>query len=456
MGEKRGMVPGLATVLVGDRKDSAKYVGMKHAVAKHVGFLSLATKLPADATMEQVLGAIAAYNADERCHGILLQLPLPPHLDAQALLGAIRVEKDVECFHPLNTGRLSCWRHTVISPCTPRGVMEMLRRLGVPVRGRRAVVIGDSNVVGLPMVLMLNAERATVSIVHKDTPEPQYYVRAADIVIAAAGVPGLVKKDWIKPGAVVIDVGINFVRDRSRPEGFRMVGDVSPCVRSVAAAVSPVPGGVGPMTVAMLMRNCVDVALLQGKWRDITDALSPALAAARRAQVRHLLQALQLQDGGICRVHASAGGGGEAAAVAEMHDVLEQAGASISEAELLTIINDTERNAYNVLSFLEYGQSQEWRVRGGIGGAGAGARDPVRCNALDTWHEEVRRATQRAAAASCSSGGGGSGGGSNSSGDGGGSGSARERRLLISEGELEQEPRAWWLDESHGAGQTSS
>jgi 5,10-methylene-tetrahydrofolate dehydrogenase/methenyl tetrahydrofolate cyclohydrolase len=195
MASKRaGLVPGLATILVGERKDSAKYVDMKQAVAKSVGFHSLSTTLPADATSDEVLAVIRQYNADDCCHGILLQLPVPAHLDARTLLGAIRVEKDVECFHPLNTGRLSCWRHTVIAPCTPRGIMEMLSRLEVSLPGKRAVVLGDSNVVGLPMVLMLNAARTTVTMVHQYTVNPEVLVREADIVVAACGVPELVKK----------------------------------------------------------------------------------------------------------------------------------------------------------------------------------------------------------------------------------------------------------------------
>jgi 5,10-methylene-tetrahydrofolate dehydrogenase/methenyl tetrahydrofolate cyclohydrolase len=195
MASKRaGLVPGLATILVGERKDSAKYVDMKQAVAKSVGFHSLSTTLPVDATSDEVLAVIRQYNADDSCHGILLQLPVPAHLDARTLLGAIRVEKDVECFHPLNTGRLSCWRHTVIAPCTPRGIMEMLSRLEVSLPGKHAVVLGDSNVVGLPMVLMLNAARATVTMVHQYTVNPELLVREADIVVAACGVPELVKK----------------------------------------------------------------------------------------------------------------------------------------------------------------------------------------------------------------------------------------------------------------------
>lgn len=273
MKTRHRITPGLATILVGTRPDSIRYIEMKQAVARSAGLAGFTSSLPESASHEDVLRVIDEYNADDTCHGILLQLPLPTHLDPRALLGAIRVDKDVECFHPLNTGRLTCWRETVIAPCTPRGVMEMLRRLDVQLGGTRVAVIGESNVVGIPMALMLNAARATVTLVHLDTPDPKACVRDADVVIVACGVPELVRKDWIKPGAVVIDVGINFVKDATRPAGFRLVGDVSPDVREVAGIVTPVPGGVGPMTVAMLMRNCVDMAFLRTKWAEYEDVI---------------------------------------------------------------------------------------------------------------------------------------------------------------------------------------
>lgn len=398
--DTRGFVPGLATILVGERKDSEKYVQMKHAVAQSVGFQSFSTVLPNDARAEDVLAAIYRYNVDQLCHGILLQLPLPSHLDPRSLLGAIRVEKDVECFHPMNTGRLTCWRETVIAPCTPRAVMEMLSRLGVPLHGRKAVVLGESNVVGLPMALMLNAARATVSMVHKDTPDPEFYVRNADLVIAAVGVPELVKKDWIKPGAVVIDVGINFVRDSSRPEGFRMVGDVSPCVRSVASIVSPVPGGVGPMTVAMVCRNTIDMALLRGKWRHISDPLHTGHAQenARRIQGSVLDMGWGVSHQGLRNKPLSTSvNGGDSTAVGvdkgqcqqEMRVLLEQAGAGITDAELLTIANDSERNAHNIISFFELGQMHDRS----LGESNQEETKEDRCKILEDWKEEVRNAS---------------------------------------------------------------
>lgn len=305
----------------------------------------------------------------DRCHGILLQLPVPAHLDPRGLLGAIKVEKDVECFNPTNAGRMTAWRRTVIAPCTPLGVMEMLLRLGVSVRGKHAVVLGESSVVGLPMCVLLNEARATVSMVHKDTPNPQEFTRQADIIVAATGVPELVRTSWIKPGAVVIDVGINFVRDDDRPEGFRVAGDVHADVRQVASIVSPVPGGVGPMTVAMLMRNCANMAFLQSRWGSFAGALHPQLAAENARRMHSAIVDLAMGRGSDMG-HEGNGSGREVEALAEDmgghggggtgevgRAALERAGESITDAELMTIINDSEKNAYGLLSFLELGSS---------------------------------------------------------------------------------------------------
>lgn len=311
-----------------------------------------------------------------RCHGILLQLPVPAHLDPRGLLGAIKVEKDVECFNPTNAGRMTAWRRTVIAPCTPLGVMEMLLRLGVEVRGKHAVVLGESSVVGLPMCLLLNEARATVSMVHKETPNPEEFTRRADIVVAATGVPELVRAGWVKRGAVVIDVGINFVRDDERPEGFRVVGDVHPDVREVASIVSPVPGGVGPMTIAMLMRNCANMAFLQSRWGTIAGALHPDLAAENARRMHAAIvdlawrgsEELSSRDGDGREGEEQ--GGRPEGALREVEVAREQAlgraGDSITDAELLTIINDSEKNAFGLLSFLELGSPHV--------GAGAGVR----------------------------------------------------------------------------------
>lgn len=278
----------------------------------------------------------------------------------------------MECFNPTNAGRLTAWRRTVVAPCTPLGVMEMLVRLGVQVRGKHAVVLGESSVVGLPMCLLLNEARATVSMVHKETPNPESYTRRADIVVAATGVPELVRASWVRPGAVVVDVGINFVRDDARPDGFRVAGDVHPDVREVASIVSPVPGGVGPMTVAMLMRNCANMAFLQSRWGDIAGALNPELAAENARRMNSAIVDLAMgrtgegvDRGGVVSTSEDVGNGrrvggdGDERAGNITRKALERAGESITDAELLTIINDSEKNAYGLLSFLELGPSQD-------------------------------------------------------------------------------------------------
>lgn len=286
-------------------------------------------------------------------------------MDPRGLLGAIKVDKDVECFNPTNAGRLTAWRRTVVAPCTPLGVMEMLRRLGVDVRGKHAAVLGESSVVGLPMSLLLNEARATVSMLHRETLNPEEYTRQADIVVAAAGVPELVRASWIKPGAVVVDVGINFVRDEGRPEGFRVAGDVHPDVREVASIVSPVPGGAGPMTVAMLMRNCANMAFLQSRWGDIASALNPQLAAENARRMHSAIidlamgrESKQAQDSCASNTGQERAKGEDVEGNSDIaREALERAGESITDAELLTIINDSEKNAYGLLSFLELGTS---------------------------------------------------------------------------------------------------
>lgn len=259
----------------------------------------------------------------------------------------------------------------------------MLLRLGVEVRGKHAVVLGESSVVGLPMCLLLNEARATVSMVHKETPDPEDFTRRADIVVAATGVPELVRAGWVKRGAVVIDVGINFVRDDERPEGFRVVGDVHPDVREVASIVSPVPGGVGPMTIAMLMRNCANMAFLQSRWGAIAGALHPDLAAENARRMHAAIVDLAWRGSG--EDHPISGGeDGEEEAeqgcpkkrgardVEAREEALERAGDSITDAELLTIINDSEKNAFGLLSFLELGSSHDRLLGADASSAGAG------------------------------------------------------------------------------------
>lgn len=257
MKDATGVVPGLAVILVGDRKDSATYVRNKKKACESVGINSFEVHLAEDTSEEEVLKYISHYNDDPSVHGILVQLPLPSHMNEQKILNAVTIEKDVDGFHPLNIGRLAMrGRDPLFVPCTPKGCIELLHRYGVAIKGKRAVVIGRSNIVGMPAALLLQREDATVSIVHSRTNNPEEITRQADIIISAVGQPNMVKGSWIKPGAVIIDVGINPVEDASSPRGYRLVGDV--CYEEackIAAAVTPVPGGVGPMTIAMLLSN---------------------------------------------------------------------------------------------------------------------------------------------------------------------------------------------------------
>ncbi|CAB4315444.1 unnamed protein product [Prunus armeniaca] len=262
MKEGIGMVPGLAVIVVGHRRDSQSYVRNKMMACAEVGIKSMVAQLPEDCTKDQVLGALSSFDADPSVHGILVQLPLPQHLDEGKVLDVLRPEKDVDGFHPLNMGNLAMrGREPLFIPCTPKGCIEMLLRSGVEIAGRKAAVIGRSNIVGLPTSLLLQRHHATVSIVHAFTKNPELITCEADIVVTAAGVPNLVRGNWLKPGAVVIDVGTNPVEDPSSEHGYRLTGDVcyEEAVR-VASAITPVPGGVGPMTIAMLLSNTLDSA----------------------------------------------------------------------------------------------------------------------------------------------------------------------------------------------------
>ncbi|KAK9056191.1 hypothetical protein SSX86_027280 [Deinandra increscens subsp. villosa] len=257
MKEEIGIVPGLAVILVGDRKDSATYVRNKKKACDTVGINSYEARLAEDSTEEEVLNHISKFNDDPSVHGILVQLPLPSHMNEQNILNAVCIEKDVDGFHPLNIGRLAMrGREPLFVPCTPKGCIELLHRYDIPIKGKRAVVIGRSNIVGMPAALLLQREDATVSIVHSRTKNPEEITRQADIIISAVGQPNMVRGSWVKPGAVLIDVGINPVEDPASPRGYRLVGDI--CydeARKVASAITPVPGGVGPMTIAMLLSN---------------------------------------------------------------------------------------------------------------------------------------------------------------------------------------------------------
>lgn len=256
--------PGLATVLVGENPASKVYVASKQKACAQAGIESFGHMLPATVSQAELEELVSQLNADPRVNGILVQLPLPSGLDEERVLNAISIEKDVDGFHPLNIGRLAQkGRDPLFTPCTPAGVLVMLDRVGVRLEGCNAVVLGRSNIVGMPVALLLVRRNATVTICHSRTRDLPGVVRQADVLIAAVGRAEMVRGDWVKPGAVVIDVGTNRIEDPSHPKGSRLVGDV--CfeeVKEVAGAISPVPGGVGPMTIAMLMKNTVRAAKL--------------------------------------------------------------------------------------------------------------------------------------------------------------------------------------------------
>ncbi|CAH2053912.1 unnamed protein product, partial [Thlaspi arvense] len=262
LSEKHGKVPGLAVVIVGVRKDSQTYVNMKRKACAEVGIKSFDVDLPEDVCEADLITKVHELNSDPEVHGILVQLPLPKHINEENVLGAISIDKDVDGFHPLNIGKLAMkGREPLFLPCTPKGCLELLARSGIKIKGQRAVVVGRSNIVGLPVSLLLLKADATVTTVHSHTKDPAAIIREADIVIAAAGQACMIKGNWIKPGAAVIDVGTNAVNDPSRKSGYRLVGDVDFAEASkVAGFITPVPGGVGPMTVAMLLRNTLDGA----------------------------------------------------------------------------------------------------------------------------------------------------------------------------------------------------
>ncbi len=256
--------PGLATVLVGDNPASQVYVRMKHKACEQVGIRSFGYTLPATASQEEVESLVEELNANPEVHGILVQLPLPPGLDEERILSRIDLRKDVDGFHPLNIGRLAQkGREPLFVPCTPLGILFMLDEVGVTLEGAEAVVLGRSNIVGMPMALLLLRRNATVTVCHSRTRDLPAVTRRADVLIAAVGRPEMVRADWVKPGAVVIDVGVNRVEDPGTEKGYRLVGDVAfEEVKEVAGAITPVPGGVGPMTIAMLLKNTLRAAKL--------------------------------------------------------------------------------------------------------------------------------------------------------------------------------------------------
>jgi 5,10-methylene-tetrahydrofolate dehydrogenase/methenyl tetrahydrofolate cyclohydrolase len=252
-----GPRPGLATVLVGENPASHTYVKMKRKACADLGIESFPHELPATASQQEVETLVKNLNADPKVHGILVQLPLPAGLDEEAVLKAISIEKDVDGFHPINIGRLAQkGREPLFVPCTPAGCLVLLKKAGAKLSGAQAVVVGRSNIVGMPAALLLVKEDATVTICHSRTKDLPGVCRQADILIAAIGRAEMIKGDWIKPGAYVIDVGTNRVDDPSTKSGSRLVGDVAYNeALEVAGAITPVPGGVGPMTITLLLQN---------------------------------------------------------------------------------------------------------------------------------------------------------------------------------------------------------
>jgi methylenetetrahydrofolate dehydrogenase (NADP+)/methenyltetrahydrofolate cyclohydrolase len=257
----RGVTPGLTVVLVGDDPASAVYVRAKEKACVEAGMNGKTIRLPAETSQADLLALIDQLNADKTVHGILVQMPVPKHIDPQAVILRISAEKDVDGFHPVNVGRVWIGEKNGFAPCTPAGVMVMLEKAGVDVMGKNVVILGRSNIVGKPMVSLMVAASATVTVCHSKTRDLPSVCRGADILIAAIGKPEFVKGDMVKPGAVVIDVGINRVDDATNAKGYRIVGDVDfAAVSQVASKISPVPGGVGPMTIAMLLKNTVRAA----------------------------------------------------------------------------------------------------------------------------------------------------------------------------------------------------
>jgi methylenetetrahydrofolate dehydrogenase (NADP+) / methenyltetrahydrofolate cyclohydrolase len=258
-----GTLPGLAVVLVGTDAASEVYVGAKARACEEAGMHSRVLQLAGTTSAEELFGTIDALNADPEIHGVLVQLPLPPHLNAKAFLERVHPAKDVDGFHPSNVGRAFVGDPAGFVPATPAGIMELLRRERVETHGRHAVIVGRSLIVSKPLasLLMAPGPNATVTLTHRHTVDLASHTRMADILVVAVGIPGLITADMVKPGAVVVDVGVTRVPDPGAPRGHRLRGDVDfDGVSRVAAAITPVPGGVGPMTIAMLLRNAAVAA----------------------------------------------------------------------------------------------------------------------------------------------------------------------------------------------------
>ena len=261
---EKGVTPGLAVILVGDNPASVSYVTAKEKACRDAGMISCEIRMPADAAEDAVIDAVKSLNADPTIHGILVQLPLPKGISEKRVIDARSPEKDVDGFTPVNVGKMLIGEECFL-PCTPHGILKLIEEAGLDVAGKHAVVIGRSNIVGKPVAALLARKaphaNATVTLCHTGTPDVSVYTRTADVVVVAAGRPNTLTGDMIKPGAVVIDVGVNRVSDPTKPKGYRLCGDAdfASCAE-VASAITPVPGGVGPMTITMLLWNTLESA----------------------------------------------------------------------------------------------------------------------------------------------------------------------------------------------------
>ncbi len=270
--KQRNIVPGLGVILVGDDPASQSYVTAKEKACEQIGIYSNDNRLPAETTQEQLISLIKKMNADPKINGILVQLPLPKHLNESEVLLTISPEKDVDGFHPVNIGKIVAGQNAFL-PCTPHGIIQLLMRSGVTIEGAEVVIVGRSNIVGKPLANMLiqknNTGNATVTVCHTRTKNLAEHTKRADILIAAAGRPNTITADMVKEGAVVIDVGVNRVEDATKKRGYRLVGDVDfEAVKENASLITPVPGGVGPMTITMLLFNTVESAKIVVNYED--------------------------------------------------------------------------------------------------------------------------------------------------------------------------------------------
>lgn len=256
--------PGLAVVLVGEDPASKIYVRSKERSCEKAGFKSLVVRMPTETTQDELIAQVKKLNNDSSIHGILVQLPLPKHIDEDIIINSIDPMKDVDCFHPINFGRLFAGTQ-IIEPCTPKGIMRILEYYKIELKGKNALIIGRSNIVGKPIAILLMQKHATITIAHSRTVDLAGIARRSDIIVSAIGKHNFVTGDMVKEGAVVIDVGINRVDDSNSEKGYRIVGDVDFAeVEPISSAITPVPGGVGPMTIAMLLQNTLDLAKAQG------------------------------------------------------------------------------------------------------------------------------------------------------------------------------------------------